>query len=300
MKSSLKIYFPLLSFIVLTLLLFSSQSYAVSLDVAVIDSLSGINGGSFPTTTSGPTGNFNSFIFTIMPVANVSAGNLASFDTVLLNMQSSGMNCNSNSLSASQKSDLGSFVNGGGKLIIYDSECSAVDYSWLPFPFTTNNPGANGATGTLTIDQNTDLASAAAGNTFIDAALLASQTDAAGDMNVMSTHDPNWCLDMSGTNSSPAQGPVLVHAQRGSGLIIWNGLDIDYMGTGTAPDSSTPDGNLAKLWLQALQATGPLPCGVTVVTPAASIPTMTEWGMLVMSLLLGGTAVFFMRRKRKA
>jgi len=49
------------------------------------------------------------------------------------------------------KSTLVTFVHNGGKLIIYDSECPSQDYSWLPFPFTTANPGPEGQTGQMTI-----------------------------------------------------------------------------------------------------------------------------------------------------
>ncbi len=286
------------SFIVLSLLFLNSPLYAVSSNVAIIDSVNVINGGSFPTTTSGPTGNFNTFTFTTMPVANVSTANLAAFDTVLLNMASSGINCISSSLSASQQADLVSFVNGGGKLIIYDSECSAVDYSWLPYSFTTNNPGQLGASGTLTIAQNNDLASNVASSPkFIDAALLASGTDAAGDMNVMTTFDTHWCLSMSGQNASPAQGPVHTYATLGTGLIIWNGLDVDAMDPSTIPDSSTAEGNLAKLWLQELQVTT-LPCTVTVVPGATIVPTMTEWGMIIFVVLAGLGSIYYMRRQK--
>ena len=33
------------------------------------------------------------------------------------------------------------------------------------------------------------------------------------------------------------------------------------------------------------------------ITSAATVPTLTDWGMLIMSVLLGGTAIFFIRKK---
>jgi hypothetical protein len=123
-----------------------------SVNVAYIDSLSVISGGSFPTTTTGPTGSFNSFSFFPLPVASVSSAALgpggicgqAGCDTVLLNVASPGIACNTGVLTVQQKAGLVNFLASGHKLIIYDSECAPQDYSWLPYPFTTNNPGAQG------------------------------------------------------------------------------------------------------------------------------------------------------------
>ncbi|OGW45305.1 MAG: hypothetical protein A2Y66_00165 [Nitrospirae bacterium RBG_13_41_22] len=306
MKKSVVTCFCLISVVALSLFFLNSPLYAVSGNVAVIDSLNGDeNGGAYPTTTSGPTGNFTAFTFTTMPVANINAANLGAYDTVLLNMQSSGINCDSNSLTASQKTDLVNFVSAGGKLIIYDSECSAVDYSWVPYPFTTNNPGATGATGTLSVVENTDLASSVTSSPkFIDASLMATGTDAVGDMNVMVTRDAHWCLSMSGTNVNAVKGPVQTYAALGSGLIIWNGLDIDYMDTSTSPDSSDAEGNIAKVWLQELQATGAtLPTStctpVVPVQPPQNVPTMTEWGLIIFMFLAGLGSIYYLKRQKR-
>ena len=252
-----------------------------SVNVVIIDSTSVISGGTFPTTTSGPTGAFTDFTFFFLAPASVSAAALApggacgapGCDTVLLNVASRGMSCDTGNLSAAAKADLVSFVGSGKKMVIYDSECPPQDYSWLPFAFTTSNPGALGAFGTLTITEDNTLSSAnAADSHFIDAPLTGSSTDAVGDMNVMTTFDPNWCLDMSGTNALPVTGPVHTYARFGSpgsvGLFIYNGLDMDRLSSVTPPDAATGPGNLAKIWLQELQQpTNPdgLPCAVTVV-----------------------------------
>jgi hypothetical protein len=34
--------------------------------------------------------------------------------------------------------------------------------------------------------------------------------------------------------------------------------------------------------------------------PTAPVPTMTEWGMVIMSILLAASAIYFLRRRRKA
>ena len=252
-----------------------------SYNVAVVDSLSVINGGSFPTTTTGSTGSFSDFNFFILPRDSVSLATLGpdgvcgadGCDTVLLNVASSGIRCNINNLTDQQKVDLVSFVNLGRKLIIYDSECSPQDYSWLPFSFTTANPGAQGAYGTLTIvEENTLSSNDPSSLYYINAAMLGSQSDAVGDMNVMTTYDPNWFLDMAGTNILGISGPVHTYAKYPAGtdygLIIYNGLDVDPMYSNANPDAASPAGNLAKIWLHELQQhfnPSNLPGGYTVV-----------------------------------
>jgi Bacterial Ig-like domain (group 1) len=240
-----------------------------SQSVGIISDTFVINGGEFPTTTSGPSGSFTDFTFTNIPVASVNAATLAAHDTVLLNVASTGMGCDVNNLSAAQKTDLVNFLNGGGKLIIYDSECPPQDYSWLPRPFTTANPGALGGTGTVNIVEDNFLGTDTTGDPhFIDEVLLGQQTDAVGDMNVLTTQDPNICLHMSGTNAANQAGPTHVYYTSGSGLLIYNGFDVDFLSSGTVPDASTPDGNLAKIWLQELQQPrdgSGLACAISVV-----------------------------------
>ena len=264
---------PLL--IIFSILLVSQQALAdphpgQSVNVAIIGSPGVINGGLFPT--SGPAGELGDFSFTNLTPADVSLANLSAYDTVLLNVASAEMGCTTNTLSASAKADLVTFVGNGGKLIIYDSECAAgvgVDYSWLPYPFNTSNPGAMGATGTLTIAEENTLSNSTPADThFINATALGSNTDAVGDMNVMVTVDPNWCLDMAGTNAQGTTGPVHAYAKyslgvAAEGLFIYNGLDVDYLGFVLDPANG-----LRKIWVQELQQDfnpSTLPCGITVV-----------------------------------
>lgn len=260
-----------------------------SINVAIIGSTTVINGGVFPTTTSSTTGSFTDFRFFSLNPATVSLAALeaggacgaALCDTVLLNVASPGMNCNINVLNPGQKADLVNFVALGRKLIIYDSECPPQDYSWLPFPFATSNPGQLGAQGTLTIVEENTLSSANPANPhYINAPMLATSSDAVGDMNVMITFDPNWALDMSGTNALGFSGPVHTYAKYPSGadhgLIIYNGLDVDYLRSSTIPETSTAAGNLARLWLMELQEPfnpSGLPGGVPVVGIALAPPT---------------------------
>jgi hypothetical protein len=207
-----------------------------SLNVAIIGSPGIINGGSLPTT--GPVGELGDFNFTNLDPSTINASNLAAFDTVVLNVASSQMLCNVNKLTAQQKTDLVTFIGTGKKMIIYDSECSPQNYSWLPFSFNTSNPGAMGAQGTLTIvEENTLSSNNLSSPYFIDANYLSNSTDAVGDMNVMTTFDPNWFVDMAGTNVLGVTGPVHTYAKfpagTDKGLFIYNGLDMDSMGSGT-------------------------------------------------------------------
>lgn len=214
------------------------------------------------------------YTFSGLDPSAVTTSALAPFDTAVLNMASNAMECNSSNLSTQAQTDLVNWVKTGKKLIIYDSECSpGPNYSWLPFPFTTNNPGAMGGTGTLTIvEENTLSSSDPASPYFVDAAYLGSHTDTVGDMNVMTTFSPDWYIDMSGTNYNNQTGPVHTYARLGSagsmGLVIYNGLDQDYQELG--------DTHLLKIWqLELAQPWNPdgLAGSVAVVgislTPAA-------------------------------
>lgn len=232
-----------------------------------------INGGTLPT--SGLPGELGDFTFTSMSPALVSAASLTPFDTAVLNVASAGMGCNAGTLTAQQKTDLVAFVGAGKKLIIFDSECPPQDYSWMPFPFATSNPGAQGARGTLTIvEENLLSSNNPADPHFIDAADLSTNTDAVGDMNVMTTFDPNWCVDMSGTNVLNVTGPVHTYAKYPAGtdrgLFIYNGLDQDLVNINS---------NLSKIWVQELQHPfnpSNLPCGITVVGITLEPPSATN------------------------
>ncbi len=241
------------------------------------------HGGCMPIT--GKTGELGDFTFSGLAPSAVSAANLASYDTAVLNVSSSpsgGMGCDTAKLTAQAKADLVSFVGSGKKLLIFDSECQGsggkgLDYSWLPYPFTTANPGALGAKGALNIVENSTLASSAAGSaSSVDATDLSNNTDAVGDMNVMTTKDSHWCLAMSGTNALKVTGPVLAYAKypagTDAGLFLYNGLDQDSL-------QNLGNANLRKIWVLELQQgfnPSNLPCGVAVVGISLAPSTATN------------------------
>lgn len=234
--------------------------------VAIVPDPSHTNGGTLPTTDAA----FANFTFTNLPWANVTAGNLTAYSIVVLVIDSGALNP---VLNPQQASDLMSWVNAGGKLIMYDSEMPAIDYSWLIYPFTTNNAGQMGAVGELTYLEDNDLGNSnPASPYFINITQQGANVweDAVGDCNVFITQDVHWCGHIEAINVNEVTGWVHTYAVYGDGLMIYNGFDIDYLGAATIP-GTVGINNLAKLWL--LELTQPwgtdynLACGRRVVGP---------------------------------
>jgi hypothetical protein len=242
-----------------------AHAFSTSTKVALIPNNHGDAGGAGFLPTSDPA--FSAITFTNVPLANVNAATLAGFDTAVMNQICGPLN----EFTALQRTDIVNFVNGGGKLIIYDSDaCGSVpvDYSWLPFPLSTNSPGQTGSQGgTLTIVEDDALSSPnAASPAFVDTGLITQATDAVGDSNVMVTKDSHWCASMSGTNANNVTGFVRAYARFGTGIFIYNGMDTNFMSTGTTPGTGDGNANLAKVWLLELQLpnASTLTCSVPV------------------------------------
>ena len=233
--------------------------------VAIVPDASSSNGGTLPTTDVA----FANFTFTTLPWANVTAGNLTAYQIVVLVIDSAYTG-----LSAQQVTDLNTWVSNGGKLIIYDSEMSAIDYSWLPYPFTTSNPGGAGASGQpITYNEDNTLGdNDPASWYYINITQSDSNiwSDAVGDGNVFTTQDVHWCGDMEAENYLGTIGWIHTYAVYGDGLIIYNGFDIDPLYSGTVP-GTLAETNLAKVWLLELAqpwgADYNLPCQRKVVGP---------------------------------
>jgi hypothetical protein len=233
---------------------------------------------------------------------------LANYDTVVL------ISCDPmNQLDGSQRADIVDWVADGGKLLIYDSECftdASLDNTWLPCPYTTYFPGGQGATqgGSPWVDmeivENNTLSSDDSESPYyIDTDKVASETDAAGDQNVFIVESTCWCGDILGTNALDDSGEIMAPGTTGyshayahyeNGLFIYNGLDIDNLGTSSDPTADTGVGFLAKIWLLELEQTWDpfsgrsscgLPCGVVLepeedeVTPdtvVCDVPSVTD------------------------
>jgi outer membrane protein OmpA-like peptidoglycan-associated protein len=168
------------------------------------------------------------FRFTRIGAALFDAAQLASATTVILN----GL-CNADDVLAPAQNDaIAQWVQGGHKLLIYDADmCSKpTHYSLLPYPFNSNNPGAQGAKGdrlilveddALGTSDKTDKAH------FFDPLVYAQNGNQLGDANTVTTHDPHWCGHLFGTNVNHVNGFMQMYAPYGRGLIIYDGFDHD-------------------------------------------------------------------------
>ncbi|UCB60064.1 MAG: Ig-like domain-containing protein [Candidatus Bathyarchaeota archaeon] len=261
----------------------SGAAVTSSSNVVFIDDRDTGHGGSLPYTDAA----FSAFTFTTMGWASVSAASLAPYDTVVLTPDTTTI-----PLTTGQKSDLVSWVSSGGKLIIYDSEVTpGPDYSWLPYPFTTNNPGAMGYAAapiffmeSNRLGDNTNPMSPYYINTTVTDYYSGNYwSDYIGDCNTFATFDSNWCGDISAYNwFSDPQSPgydgsppswTHAYAPYNDGMLIYNGFDIDPLSASTTPTSTGfvyPGtynvGAGAKIFLLELQvpwgADWDLPCGV--------------------------------------
>jgi len=277
---------------------------AQSINVVAIPGYSNPHGGHLPESGAADPA-FAAFTFSTMAPASVSAANLAPYDTVVL-MISHNFKPGATWLTAAQISDLNNWLSAGGKMIIYDSEEQpSVDYSWLPtgYGFTTKNPGAMGYGGGVSvfIEDNT-LSSPDPGKPayYIDS----TPDEAYGDCNTFVAFDATkWCGDIEATNwysqpGSPGYDgspPSWVHtyARYGSGLIIYNGIDLNILLQATMM-SNTGHGRFAKLWyLELKQPWNPdgLPCGV--------IPTIPEFGFSAMLVTSLGTVAYLLLKRRR-
>ena len=265
-----------------------------SVNVAFVPDPDGPGGGELPTAHAA----FDGFSFTNVPFASVNATTLANYDTVVL------ITCDPmNDTTPSQRTDIVNWVSNGGKLIIYDSECldnGTINNSWLPYPYTTYCPGGVGGdkyydpwVDLQILENNTLSSSDPISPYYINVTKIAYDTDAAGDQNVFIAKSAGWCGDMMGTNALNATGEEAspgttgyshAYAHYNKGLFIYNGLDIDYLGSESDPTANTGEGYFAKIWLLELgqtwdNVTGTtvcgLPCGAPIPSPTPVCVTPT-------------------------
>ncbi|MCK4733564.1 MAG: DUF4350 domain-containing protein [Methanophagales archaeon] len=288
-----------------------------SVNVAFVPDPYGPGGGELATSNTA----FSGFSFTDVSYASVTAATLANYDTVVL------ITCDPmNDLNASQRTDIVNWVNNGGKLIIYDSECKeddTVDYTWLPCLAVSYSPGAWGATKSwyswvdlLIVEDNTLSSTNSSSPYYINATMIAYDTDAAGDQNVFIAEDPCWCGDMLGTNVLDEYGQMAspgttgyshAYTRYGNGLIVYNGLDIDDMDVDSDPTATTGEGYLAKIWLLELNQTWDntsgidicgLPCTDVIPTEVA-VPALTPIGLIALVGLLSVIAAMSIKIRKK-
>jgi outer membrane protein OmpA-like peptidoglycan-associated protein len=138
----------------------------------------------------------------------------------------------SNYLSKGQTDALLAWVNAGHKLLIVDSDnCSKSQYDFLPYAFTTSNPGAQGASGDrLIIVENDALGTSDqsdAAHYFNTQTFINNRNNQLGDANIVTTHDVHWCGHLFGTNAKKDNGFMQMYAPYGQGIIIYDGFDHD-------------------------------------------------------------------------
>jgi hypothetical protein len=140
------------------------------------------------------------------------------------------------SVPAAFKQTLVKWVAAGHKLIIQDSDdCNhpGPDYSFLPYTFKADVPGALGAEGSdlRFIESNAMLHGRPGRPGFLDAKAWSGGVppfrNELGDANTLVGWDGNWCGHLAVRNAHDVFGFTVVYAHYGRGLIIYEGFDND-------------------------------------------------------------------------
>jgi hypothetical protein len=141
------------------------------------------------------------------------------------------------SLRADVKQALVAWVANGNKLIISDADTcgpgNVPDYSFLPYPFATSNPGARASASALQIlEQNFLVSPDSHDPAFFDEASWrlkknGNESNDLGDSNTVVQYDDHWCGALFGTNAIGGSGFVMAYAHYGRGVIIYDGIDRD-------------------------------------------------------------------------
>lgn len=145
---------------------------------------------------------------------------LSGFDTAILyQLCNIGGPSNQAALAA-----INAFVNQGGKLMIFDADGCAPssngtpDWSGFVFPFATNNPGPQGASGSYSTVEASSLTTGLSPGPV--------PFDAVGDANVFTTFDPHWFQAVAATNTNGVTGTVMAYARAATGgLALYSGED---------------------------------------------------------------------------
>jgi len=106
--------------------------------------------------------------------------------------------------------------------------------------------------------------------------------------------DPEFTLTVNGTNFV-------------SGSIVrWNGADrVTTYGSATQLTATILAGDIATAGTVSVTVFNPTPDGGTsnpqtfTINHPVAVPTMTEWGMIIMTLLLGASVTYFIKRRMK-
>lgn len=138
-------------------------------------------------------------------------------------------------ISPAFKQALMAWVAAGHKLIIQDSDdcVPGPDYSFIPYNFKTDTPGARGAPGfnLRFVEANQMLHGRAGRPGFLDVDAWVQNVrgyrNELGDANTFVAWDANWCGQLAVKNVNGVTGFALAYAHYGRGLIIYDGFDND-------------------------------------------------------------------------
>jgi hypothetical protein len=265
-RTTILVFLILLSILAVSLVCSSAQAFTFSKSskIAMVPNANSNNGGGLYTGTTWPDG--GSFTFSNVAPADIANGAISNpitaggYDTVVL--MAMDFNFATYWADTDFSNRITDFVNAGGKLIIYTSEfTSGTAFSNFLYPFTVDTPGQTGSfSGTLTnLADDTLSSNNSATDTYpnglgsyIDLSKITSQTDAVGDLTVMTSYNSHWYIDMFGKNVNNVGGPGHTYAFYGNGLIIFNGLDVDY--ASGSPTNANGAGAINMIWWRELCA----------------------------------------------
>lgn len=244
----------------------SGPGYGASIFVNALD---GTPPGSGDTGTYTPaSGGLGQVNLTNVPFSaiNANSGALAGYDTVIA-YEPCAISQNPTVMSA-----LNTFVGDGGKLLLFDADACAsssagqADWSTFLFPFATDSPGPQGASGSYTTVIPSELTAGLATGTQPD--------DSVGDANVFTTFDGRWYESVVAQNQDTT-GIVQAYATAPSGgLVIYDGEDFWYTDGVDAHLQQVFDNMLSQPW-----SPSGLPNTITAsgiqLAPTASTATIT-------------------------
>lgn len=174
------------------------------------------NTGSYTPAQPGATVNL-----TNVPLSTLdsTSGALGGYDTAIIYQTCSiGTAQNAPAMAA-----INSFVEHGGKLMVFDADaCASIangpaDWSTFVFPFATNSPGPEGASGSYVDVQPSSL------TTGLSTGVQPG--DSVGDANVFTTFDGAWFRSITAQNLNTV-GIVEAYARTASGgLAVYEGED---------------------------------------------------------------------------
>ena len=235
------------------------------------NAVTGTQPGSGDTGTYTPDGGSAVSLTNVsLTTINTNKNALDGFDTVIL-YQLCNIGAPNN---AAARAEINSFLNAGGKVMIFDADGCAPssngtpDWSGFLFPFTSNNPGPHGASGSYTAVESSSLTTGLAAGPV--------PGDAVGDANIFTTFDGAWFSALKATNTNGVNGIVEAYARTSTGgLALYEGEDFwatdgptdhlrqvfdDMINEDWSPDnlpSTTPAAGL-QVQTKPLAANGPL------------------------------------------